>query len=248
MSVSSDRIRQLNQRPPRAGGFVLYWMQQAQRAQWNDALEYAAAQANERALPLVVCFGLTSYPEANVRHYTFMLEGLIETAEALKKRRIQFVLQLGDPAEVALKIGRRAAVIVCDRGYLRIQKQWRATLVQKAQCAVLQVECDVIVPVEVASEKQEFAARTLRPKLIRVFEDYLAQPKAIRLKKSSLGLRLGGEEVKLALLRRLDLDESVPPVTRFFRGGTSEAEKIFRRFLRTKFVDYREHRNQPQTS
>ncbi len=248
MSVSPDRIRQLNQRPPRAGDFVLYWMQQAQRARWNDALEYAATQANERALPLVVCFGLTSYPDANVRHYTFMLEGLVETAEALKKRQIQFVLQLGDPAEVALKIGRRAALIVCDRGYLRLQKQWRATLVQKAKCAVMQVECDVIVPVEVASEKQEFAARTLRPKVMRVFEDYLAEPTAVRLEKSSLGLRLGGEEVKLALQQRLDLDESVPPVTQFFQGGTSAAEKIFRRFLRTKFADYREHRNQPQTS
>ncbi len=248
MSVSPDRIRQLNQRPPRAGDFVLYWMQQSQRAQWNDALEYAAAEANERALPLVVCFGLTSYPDANVRHYTFMLEGLLETAKALNKRRIQFVLQLGDPATVALQIGRRAALIVCDRGYLRIQKEWRAALVQNAQCAVLQVECDVIVPVEVASEKQEFAARTLRPKLMRVFDDYLAKPKTVRLQKSSLGLRLGGEAVALSLLRKLKLDESVPPVTQFFRGGTKAAEKIFRRFLRSKFADYREHRNQPQTS
>lgn len=248
MSVRTERINQLKKGAPTEGDFVLYWMQQSQRATWNHALEYAVAQANELALPLVVCFGLTSYPEANLRHYTFMLEGLEQTAAALKKRKIQFVLQLGDPAEIALNIGRRAALIVCDRGYLRIQKEWRRKLVEKARCPVLQVESDVIVPVEVASAKQEFAARTLRPKLEKVLEKFLDQPRATLLAKSSLGLKLGGEKVSLDLLGKLQLDESVPPVTRFFRGGTKAAEKLFRSFLRDRFDDYKEHRNQPQTS
>ena len=68
------------------------------------------------------------------------------------------------------------------------------------------------------------------------------------MKKSSLGLRLGGEKVTVAIIRQLKLDTSVPPVTQFFRGGTKAAEKIFAHFLQTKFGDYREHRNQPQTS
>ena len=87
----TDRVTRLNQNGEATGDFVLYWMQQSQRAVWNQALEYAVEQANELDLPLVVCFGLTSYPEANLRHYTFMLEGLEETAAALKKRNIQFV-------------------------------------------------------------------------------------------------------------------------------------------------------------
>ncbi|MBA3960729.1 MAG: deoxyribodipyrimidine photo-lyase [Chthoniobacterales bacterium] len=248
MSVSPDRVKPLNDRAPREGDFVLYLMQQSQRAQDNDALEYAAAQANRRDLPLVVCFGLTSYPEANLRHYTFMLEGLAETAATLRQRRIQFVLQLGEPSEVALKIGRRAALIVTDRGYLRIQKVWRKKLASAARCPVVDVESDVVVPIEIASDKQEFAARTLRPKLERVFEKYLVRPPKTKLEKGSLGLELGGEEISSALLRRLQLDDSVPAVTSFFRGGTGAAETIFRRFLRAHFRNYREHRNQPQTS
>ena len=101
----TDRVTRLNQNGEATGDFVLYWMQQSQRAVWNQALEYAVEQANDLDLPLVVCFGLTSYPDANLRHYTFMLEGLKETAAALKKRNIQFVVRLGDPAEVALEIG-----------------------------------------------------------------------------------------------------------------------------------------------
>ncbi len=248
MSVSADRVSKLNQKEAARGDFVLYWMQQAQRAHWNYALEYASGLANDLGLPLVVCFGLTSYPEANARHYAFMLEGLEETAAALQKRRIQFVLQLGHPTGVALKIGRRAAVIVCDRGYLRVQKIWRQKVAADAKCPVVQVESDVIVPVEVASIKQEFAARTLRPKLECIFESYLARPATVRLRRSSLGLKLPGAAFSAALLRKLKLDRSVPPVTQFFRGGPSAAEKLFRRFLRNRFEDYREHRNQPQTN
>lgn len=244
----TDRVVRLNRHERASGDFVLYWMQQSQRASWNHALEYAAVQANELELPLVVCFGLTSYPEANLRHYTFMLEGLEETAAALEKRRVRFVLQFGDPAEVALQIGRRALLIVCDRGYLRIQKEWRKKVAAQAGCPVVQVESDVIVPVDLASEKQEFAARTLRPKIEKVFEDHLAPPRSVRLKKSSLGLKLGGEKVSPTLLRKLQLDVSVPAVTQFFHGGTKAAEKLFRKFLRDRFQDYQENRNQPQTS
>jgi deoxyribodipyrimidine photo-lyase len=37
-----------------------------------------------------VVFGLTDdYPEANLRHYTFMLEGLKDVRQALEKRGIK---------------------------------------------------------------------------------------------------------------------------------------------------------------
>ena len=78
MSIPSTRIRILNHAEPRSDGrYVLYWMQQSQRARFNPALEYALDEANARDLPVLVCFGLMDgYPEANARHYTFMLEGL----------------------------------------------------------------------------------------------------------------------------------------------------------------------------
>ena len=53
---------------------MVYWMQAAQRARYNHALEYAIHLANERGKAVVVIFGLTaSYPDANLRHYAFML-------------------------------------------------------------------------------------------------------------------------------------------------------------------------------
>src|SRR5947209_13856044 len=105
--VHPARIKRLNDQPVRDGRYVLYWMQQSQREQGNDALEYAAARANALGLPLLVGFGLTSgFPDANLRHYQFMLEGLQEVERALQPRGIRFVLQLGNPAQVALRLGR----------------------------------------------------------------------------------------------------------------------------------------------
>ncbi len=52
---------------------------------FNPALEFAVEEANARDLPVLVCFGLTDgYPEANARHYAFMLEGLAEVERALR--------------------------------------------------------------------------------------------------------------------------------------------------------------------
>ena len=106
-------------------------------------------------------FGLTDeYPEANLRHYTFMLEGLKDVQEALEKRGIKMVVREGSPDEVALDAGKDASLIVTDRGYMRPQKKWREKVAREADCLVTQVESDVVVPVELASGKQEHAART----------------------------------------------------------------------------------------
>ena len=102
------RARALNERPPAAGAYVLYWMQQSQRAACNPALEYAVGEANRLGLPLMVGFGLTAgYPEANRRHYAFMLEGLREVGQTLAARGIGFVVRRGRPDEVALDLAER---------------------------------------------------------------------------------------------------------------------------------------------
>src|SRR5690606_11458851 len=91
--IEKDRIQLLNNKKIYAEKrYVLYWMQQSQRTEYNHALEFAIGQANELNLPLLVCFGLTDdYPEANLRHYYFMIQGLKEVELSLKKRKIQFV-------------------------------------------------------------------------------------------------------------------------------------------------------------
>jgi deoxyribodipyrimidine photo-lyase len=254
LSIEPTRIQPLNQKKMTDGDFVLYWMQQSQRAEENHALEYAVELANHLDRPMVVVFGLTNgYPEANLRHYRFMLEGLRETAATLAKRGIQMAVKLGSPPDVALETGQRAAVIVCDCGYLHFQKAWRQSVARKAACRVVQVETDVTVPVAVTSSKAEYAARTLRPKITRHLKEYLKELHVVALKNSSVGLDIENLTSTLnleaidALQSRLKVDRSVEPVNQFFKGGTREAKKRLKNFLNQRLKHYPGHHNQPQT-
>jgi len=250
-SIQADRIQHLNDLEPQAGDYVLYWMQQSQRAEHNHALEYAVQQANELGQPLLVGFGLTDdYPEANLRHYRFMLEGLQDTQTALAGRGIKLVLRQGSPDQVALELGQQASLMVTDRGYLRPQKQWRDRVAQAAGRRVVQVESDVVVPVELVSNRAEYAARTIRPKIHRHLDRFLIDLRPTPLDHPSLQLDLKGLDLSDldALLSKLQIDRSVQPVSHHFRGGTSEAKQVLRGFIQNRFRTYRQNRNQPQTS
>jgi deoxyribodipyrimidine photo-lyase len=245
--IHSERIQQLNDRPDCPGKYVLYWMQQAQRAGCNHALEYAVREADARKLPVVVCFGLTDdFPEANERHCAFMLEGLLEVDRLLRKRGIRFVLRKGRPSRVACELAGKAALVVADRGYLRVQKQWRADAASEMACRLVQVETDVVCPVDVVSDKEEYAARTIRPKIHRHLDDYLVPLEESGPDKSSLRLRLDGLDVQDvdALLRTLKVDRSVGR-TAFFTGGESRANQLLQTFVSERLENYAEKRNDP---
>jgi deoxyribodipyrimidine photo-lyase len=206
-------------------------------------------RANERGEPLLVAFGLTDdYPEANQRHYRFLLEGLADAGVCLEQRGIRFAVQQGDPPEVALDLGRDASVIVCDRGYLRHQKAWRGKVAAEARVEFVEVEADVVVPVAEASGKAEYAARTIRPKINRQRDKFLVDLRATPVRKDSLDVTVESLDWSYAdrLLGELEVDRTVAPVS-LFRGGTSEAKRILQRFIESDLPAYEENRNQPQT-
>ena len=245
--IQKERVRPLNNEKEKRRDYVLYWMQAAQRAEYNHALEYAAGEANARGKPLVVFFGLTAkFPEANERHYAFMLEGLKEVGRSLNDRGVRFVLRHISPEIGAVTMARRADLAVVDRGYLRIEREWRDRAALKIDCPLIQVETNVVVPLEQASPKEEFAARTIRPKIRARLEKYLVPLKAVGLKKDSLKVDLEtlNPDDPDGVLRRLPVDRSVGRV-KDFPGGTSEAKKRLREFVANKLPSYPELRNDP---
>jgi deoxyribodipyrimidine photo-lyase len=246
--IQSQRLSVLADRPERAGGaYVLYWMQQSQRAAYNPALEYAVERANALDLPVLVAFALMRLG-AGARHYAFMVEGLREVQAALEARGIGFVIRRGDVDPVVTTLARDAALVVCDTGYLRSQRRWRETLAKAATCRIEQVEGDVVVPVAAASGKHEYAARTLRPKLHRLWEDYLVplHPRRLTHKAQFPHLK---SDVDLgdfpALARDLRLDAAVAPVRRF-QGGEGQARRRLAAFLDEGLARYDQDRNRPE--
>lgn len=131
---------------------MLYWMQSSQRTEENPALRYATERADRAGLPLVAYFGLDgTYPESTLRHLQFMAEGLSDVARSLEDLGILFALRMESPQEGACRLARDASVMVVDRGYLRPQQAMYRYAAEHCRCPLVQVEGNVVVPVETAS-------------------------------------------------------------------------------------------------
>ena len=214
----------------REASSVLYWMQASQRAETNHALEDAINAADILKKPLTVLFCLyNAYPEAQKSHYDFMLEGLSETASTLSRRGINFILEKGNPSEI-IPAKQDYALIFTDCGYTKIQKCWRETISKNLTVPMIQLESDIIVPVEEASGKEEFAARTLRPKIHRKLEEYL-----IPLKEKNPQIKSSADHKLPELKAGLQ-----------FRGGAKNAMERLKLFIQAKLKSYQDDRNHPE--
>jgi deoxyribodipyrimidine photo-lyase len=246
--IDSARVKFLNDEDVARGRFVLYWMQASQRAAFNPALEYAIGRANELKQPVVVGFGLMdNYPEANARHYQFMLEGLREVKGMLRERGIAMVVRKGSPADVANGLAKEASLVVCDRGYLRYQRRWRDAVADDAGRQVVEVEGDIVIPVETASNKAEFAARTIRPKIQRLLTRFLKPLGSVEPTKKSLRLDIAGNvdlQDPAATVAKMKVDHGVG-ASPLLVGGYGAARGLLELFVQEKLRGYGEGRREP---
>ncbi len=254
--IHQERLELLNDRPiSAAGDKVIYWMQQAKRESCNHALEYAVERANELAKPLLVVFVLVeNFPEANFRHFLFLTEGLPELQKDLQQRGIGFevikIKQFTDLAEELMKL--TPALLVMDKGYLLEQRKWQEEVLQRMQMRVWRVESDILVPVAVTSNKAEFAARTIRPKIRQHWRRFL-QPLARRKVQVRYSQTLNTSPVfvlqpDLSAPKQLAATLASPQVISAgdLRGGYREAKKLLAEFLTAKLANYAQMRNHPE--
>jgi deoxyribodipyrimidine photo-lyase len=245
--IQQERIAILNKNSPTTGKYVLYWMQAAQRVEYNHALEYAIRKANELSRPVVVFFGITeSWPQANQRHYYFMLEGLEKVRQQLYSIGIQMVVLHKSPQDGVLEMARDASVVVTDAGQLLIQRKWRQNAAGLMKCPFYEVETNLVVPVEQASEKENFSAGVFRPRITKLLDYYLVPLKQTRPKYHSLDMKFESfniENIDLAV-SGLDIDHTVKKVS-CFRGGTDRAKQLLSDFLKYKLDKFTQLRNDP---
>jgi deoxyribodipyrimidine photo-lyase len=245
--IQPERIKHLNSKKLRPGSYVLYWMQASQSSEYNHALEYSVILANELEKPIVVFFGLTDdFPQANERHYWFMLEGLKEVQSSLEQRGIKMVIWHESPHIGVLELSKKACSVIVDRGYLRIQKDWRNFASANMQCPLIQVESDVVIPVEETSPKEEYSAATIRPKIKKKLDRYLMEIKKQNPVIKSLDMRLDSLDLENLeeIISTLKIDRTVRKVDSL-RGGTSEAKKHLKNFLSNKLTHFQDFRNDP---
>ncbi len=244
-TINPQRIRLLRDGIEGTGP-ILHWMGRDMRAQDNWALLHAQALALERGAPLIVCFALApNFLDATRRQYDFLLKGLEEVEETLAKKRIPFVLLSGDPAEEIIRFSRKlkARLIVTDFEPLAPRLAWKRTVVRALRIPVIEVDAHNCVPCWIASPKREYGAYTIRPKIMRVLDDFLDPFPKLRAHPFSPKEILPHANWK-RVHRSLRVEERVTPVD-WIMPGERAAHRMLARFIRSKLTAYDAGRNDP---
>ena len=244
--VSPERVTEIRSGEPGRGP-VVYWMSRDQRAEDNWALLFARETARAWKRPCVVLFCLTpNYPEAVWRHYDFMLRGLEETEQTLRRRQTPLLLEIGDPPEIVPKVANRlnAACVVTDFDPLRIKRKWVEDAAKGVTVPIWEVDAHNIVPCRWVSGKQEYAARTLRPKLQGILGRFLTPfPPGLSRRHPIDPPKIPRTDWK-KVRAAVTADRSVGPVAGFV-PGTFTAKKRLRSFLSNGLLCYADTANDP---
>jgi len=234
-------------KPNSEGKCVVYWMQRSQRALDNPALEVAVQAANALGKPCVVFFApVPFYPHANLRHYRFLNQGIPAIANGLKKRSIGFVLRRY-PDHHLLKFCDevRPALVIGDENPMREPEQWRAKVAAQMHVPFWTVDADVIAPSKLLI-KEQYGAYTARPVIRRLLPEFLQPVGNTRAKFAWVpprGLKSLNSDIDIT--EGWKLDRSVASVNNIV-GGTDQALKRLKSFIRNELANYPVDRNKPE--
>jgi deoxyribodipyrimidine photo-lyase len=254
------RLRPLNdvRRQPE-GDYVLYWMQSTHRFEENWALRHAVREADRLGKPLLIHQGLDpTYEHASDRFHTFILENARELAArapglgltyrfALRRRR-------EDDRRVVDRLAARAALVVTDLYPTAGIAERSARFAGRVGVRVEAVESHGIVPSGLMT-KEEYAARTIRPKLYKVLP-LMLEPVEDRAPQRTLpaGLldTLGVDWLDLARcdiaaeVAACEIDHTVAPVpASVTASGLTAARARLTHFVETGLAGYAERRGEP---
>ncbi|NTU54459.1 MAG: deoxyribodipyrimidine photolyase, partial [Chlorobiaceae bacterium] len=247
-AIDERRVRRLNQLHEKTGR-IIYWMSRDQRYRNNWALLFACSKARQLRQPLEVIFTLApSFLGAPLRHYDFMFRGLRETEIALRNAGIPLTVMFGDPDRSIVDVATQldAGVVISDFSPLAVVRQWKRNSSTMLPCAFYEVDAHNIVPCWLASPKQEFAARTIRPKLNALRKSFLTsfpQPEANFQPEKLSHPPVDWEKLE-ALMK---IDRSIKPVPHLKPGELAATEQL-QEFLMHGLHRYAMKRNDPNAN
>ncbi|WP_430734785.1 deoxyribodipyrimidine photo-lyase [Halodesulfovibrio aestuarii] len=241
--MQTERIYFMRKTPTRTHAqCVIYWMRCEHRAQDNWGLLYALHTANSNKLPLLVLFCLAgSTPHSSYRQKKFLYDGIKETQAALEAIGIPFINSNAQtPTELASVITTFApSMLVTDHSSLKPQKSWLQFIKKHTECAIAEVDGRNIVPVRYVSDKQEYAARTIRPKIHRLLDQFLSPFPQLTAPQTAWN----GDKLSEPLSPPLEIKNS-PFSILPFKSGEKAALAVLDHFVNKKIHQYL-HRNDP---
>lgn len=223
-------------------GSVVYWMSRDQRVADNWALIYAFQKAKYLNSKLTVVFTLSpSFTGANLRHYDFMLGGLAEVSKSLSQKGIEFILLKGEPVNSLHNYinENNVALIVSDFDPLKVKRRWKDELNSLIDIPHHEVDAHNIIPCWITSEKQEFGAYTIRPKIKKLLSEFLTDFSDIEAKP------LANTPFDINdIINWLNSDSQIKPI-KWIKPGEVEARKTLNEFIDNRLNGYSTRRNDP---
>jgi len=247
----AGRVKVINRRQFNTNGkYIIYWMSHSHRANFNHSLEFAIELSNQSGKPLLVYFPITDkYKHSNARYYKFMLDGILEAKKSVEERGIKFAIEkVNDIKQRIIELSENAYALITDKAYLKYHRKLNKYIADRLEVPVYEIESDVCVPVEIASDKQEPYAFTFRKKIYSLLDKYIVELKPREPKIKSVSFDFGIEEItfnnSLEILNILNIDKSVSLSP--FVGGYSQARKYLEEFIEKKLYRYKEFRSHPE--
>ena len=232
--------------PKGDGACVVYWMQRAQRGLNNAAVDCAVNVANELGLPLLVYFSaISNFPNANLRHYVFLNQGLPDVEADLAERNIAFIVRRPPKNSLEKFLEEvNAAILIGDENPCREPERWRQVMAKFLRIPFWTVDADVVVPSKLFP-KAQYGAYVLRPKLYRELPNYLHPLQNPKAHHAWAPRNLESFPVKDDITAGWkNFDRTVGPVEGFL-GGSHAARKRLKYFVEHLLADYDKQRNQP---
>lgn len=227
---------------PFSGSSVVYIMSRDQRVQDNHALLHAQSIALTHSVPLYVLFVLRTIDGRSREHYDFMLDGLEQVHNDLEKLNIAFAMHHGIPTQQITRFANEvdAGALVFDFSPLTHARNIITSIAKDFTGTIAVVDTHNIIPAWVTSDKQEFAAHTIRRKIHAQLEVYLEAPDKLKnhiyapKKVASLSFR---DARKFA--------SSLPAsgISLGIKSGERAARHRLNDFLETELQDYAAGRN-----
>lgn len=244
-NIDIQRRSRILHQGQRGEGPVVYWMSRDQRVADNWALLWAQQEAMIRQKGLVVVFCMIpDYPGATLRHYIFMLKGLRELQGKFSRLNISFRILDKSPEEILPIFLREvdAHILVSDFDPLRIKQLWKKQLIPRLTVPFYEVDTHNIIPAWVISNKKEYAAYTIRPKIKRVLAQYLTDIPSVQHHPFSWDKVT--VDVNVSRLTENIADQSIGKGPCLESGETAAMQKAVT-FLNNKLKDYSDTRNNP---
>ena len=241
--VNIKRVRNLK-RGKHIEGPVLYWMSRDQRVNDNWALAYAIEIAESTGQPLLVVFTLAdNFLGAAWRQYDFMIRGLKKTEARLHELNIPFTILIGQPETILPNfiIAHGVSHLVMDFDPLKVKRSWQQKVTDLISISTDLVDAHNIVPCFIASDKEEFAAYTLRPKIKKLLPEFMDDFPPILKQQYKVTLKRVQWE---AVLIALKLDRTVKPVE-YLTPGEKGAMAVLEKFMEIGISEYASKRNDP---